>query len=757
MDTISLRVLRWGLALLIASCVALIGLGVYQAAWNAPSQRREHKVVVAALQVISTGLALDRAIRDAELSQRNVAITGDAGYRASYRVTVEKTRASLAELDRLTSGDTEQHRRFQEIQHQVEIRLKELRGMTDAQGAGRPDAILKRMAAILESPTARSVSQLVDTMIEAEKGRLQAAEARAASSARSARNVTAATGLLALGIMALGGFLVLYASRNIRRFDRARQESEEQFRLLVSGVTDYAIFRLDPRGRVVTWNAGAERIKGYAAGEILGESFERFYPAEDRVAGAPQRALEIAAREGRCEMEGQRVRKDGTRFWASVVIDRLSDASGRLLGYAKIVRDITERRRQQDALERARSDLAQSQKMEALGQLTGGIAHDFNNLLTVIGSAVGMVQRRQLQPDPTMDRLIDTVQRGVERATRLTQRLLAFARRQPLDPKPLEVNTLVTGVIEMARRSLTESIAIEVRLVPELSWVSADASQLESAVLNLIINARDAMPGGGKLTLETAHTFLDEAYAATHADVIAGEYVMITVADTGKGMSKEVAARAFEPFFTTKEIGQGTGLGLSQVHGFIKQSNGHVNIYSEPGVGATVRIYLPRLHRASVPEETAEGRPVAGALRRRTVLVVEDDPDVRAFTAEALSEHGYRVLAAADAPAAWAVLEQEPVDLLFTDIGIPGGANGRELGYKAQRRWPALKVLFTTGHAHNAFIHEERLDRNVELIRKPYTQTSLAERIQRVLGGTSPQLKDEGGRMKDDPRASRGS
>jgi PAS domain S-box-containing protein len=733
MDTRSLKVLWWGLALLVVSCVTLIGLGVYQASWNAPSQRREHKVVVEALQVIATGRSLDRALRDAELSQRNVAITGDAGYRESYRATVEKARASLAELGRLTSGDTEQHRRFQEIQPQVEIRLRELRGMGDAQGAGRSDAVLKRIAAILESPTARSVSQLVDTIIEAERARLQAAEARAASSARSARNVTAATGLLVLGVMALGGFLVLYASSNIRRADRARRDTEDQFQKLVGGVTDYAIFRLDPQGRVVTWNAGAERIKGYSSEEILGQSFSRFYPDEDRRAGFPQRALEIAAREGRYEAEGQRVRKDGSRFWASVVIDRLSDASGRLLGYAKITRDITERRRQQDALEQARAELAQSQKMEALGHLTGGIAHDFNNLLTVIGSALGMVHRRQRQPDAATDRFIETARRGVDRATRLTQRLLAFARRQPLDPKPLEVNTLVTGVIEMARRSLGEGIKIEVKLIPELSWVSADASQLESALLNLIVNARDAMTGGGWLSLETAHAFLDDSYAARHAEVVAGEYVMITVADTGRGMSTEVAARAFEPFFTTKDIGQGTGLGLSQVHGFIKQSNGHVRIYSEPGEGTTVRLYLPRLSRASVPGDAAAGRPAAAEPLSRTVLLVEDDADVRAFTAEALSDLGYRVLVAADAPAAWAMLEQEPVDLLFTDLGIPGSANGRELAHEAQRRWPALKVLFTTGHARNAFIDEGGFDQGLEVISKPYTQASLAERIQRVL------------------------
>jgi PAS domain S-box-containing protein len=731
MDTRSLKVLWWGLALLVVSCVTLIGLGVYQAAWNAPSQRREHKVVVEALQVISTGRALDRALRDAELSQRNVAITGNAGYRESYRVTVEKVRASLAELGRLISGDTEQHRRFQEIQGQVEIRLGELRGMGDAQSAGRPDAVLKRIAAILESPTARSVSQLVDTMIEVERARLQAAEVRAASSARSARNVTAATGLLVLGIMALGGFLVLYASGNIRRADRARRDTEDQFQKLVGGVTDYAIFRLDPQGRVVTWNAGAERIKGYSSEEILGQSFSRFYPDEDRRAGFPQRALEIAAREGRYEAEGERVRKDGTRFWASVVIDRLSDASGRVLGYAKITRDVTERRRQQDALDQARAELAQSQKMEALGQLTGGIAHDFNNLLTVIGSALGMVHRRQRQPDAATDRFIETARRGVDRATRLTQRLLAFARRQPLDPKPLEVNTLVTGVIEMARRSLGEGTKIEMKLVPELSWVSADAGQLESALLNLIVNARDAMPGGGRLSLETAHVFLDDAYAARHAEVVAGEYVTITVADTGRGMSTEVAARAFEPFFTTKDVGQGTGLGLSQVHGFIKQSNGHVRIYSEPGEGTTVRLYLPRLSRASAPEDAAEGRPPAAEPLCRTVLVVEDDADVRAFTAEALSDLGYRVLVAADAPTAWAMLEQEPVDLLFTDIGIPG--SGRELAHEAQRSWPALKVLFTTGHARNAFVDKGGFDEGLEVLSKPYTQASLAERIQRVL------------------------
>ena len=317
----------------------------------------------------------------------------------------------------------------------------------------------------------------------------------------------------------------------------------------------------------------------------------------------------------------------------------------------------------------------------------------------------------------------------------MTQRLLAFARRQPLDPKPLDPNRLVSGMSELLRRTLGESIGIETVLASGLWRISADAGELENALLNLAVNARDAMASGGRLTIETANSYIDEAYAADYDELAPGQYVMIAVSDTGTGMSKEVIAKAFEPFFTTKDSGQGTGLGLSQVYGFVKQSGGHVKIYSEPGEGTTVKIYMPRLrdaHQEPVPEPSRPPLMLAGA--SDIILVVEDDEDVRANTVTMLHELGYGVLEAGDGVAALRMLQSEPrIDLLFTDVGLPGGINGRQLSERAREVRPGLRVLFTSGYARNAIAHQGRLDVGVELLSKPFTFDQLANKIRQML------------------------
>jgi signal transduction histidine kinase len=425
------------------------------------------------------------------------------------------------------------------------------------------------------------------------------------------------------------------------------------------------------------------------------------------------------------------VRKDGGTFWANVVIHAIRDPSGTVLGFAKITRDLTEKRAAEDLLR-------QAQKMEAIGQLTGGVAHDFNNLLTVICGNLDMLQHRVLQTEggDDLSRLVNSALRGATRAAVLTQRLLAFSRRQPLQPKFLSVNVLITGMSEMLRRTLGESIVIETVLAGGL-WPSfVDANQLESALLNLAVNARDAMPDGGKLTLEAANVFFDEAYAAK-ADVSPGQYVGIFVSDTGTGMTPDVVSKAFDPFFTTKEIGQGTGLGLSQVYGFMKQSGGHAKIYSEVGAGTTVKLYLPR-HYAT--DSAMEGQNAAVSIPRasgETILLVDDDPDVRSFAAEVLRELGYRVIDAADGTSGLRLLDaHREITLLFTDVGLPGGMNGRQFADEAQRRRAGLKVLFTSGYARNAIVHHGRLDPGVELLVKPFTYAALAVGIRRVLDGT---------------------
>jgi PAS domain S-box-containing protein len=519
----------------------------------------------------------------------------------------------------------------------------------------------------------------------------------------------------------------------------ALRASERQFQLLVQGVTDYAIFMLDPQGRITTWNSGAERIKGYHAEEIIGEHFSRFYTQEEQREGLPMRALLRASMEGRYEAEGWRVRKDGSRFRASVVIDPIHDDAGKLIGFAKVTRDVTERRMAQEMLDQARERLLQWQKMEAIGQLTGGVAHDFNNLLTIVIGNLETAQRHlgalSGGAASRLKRALDNAMRGAQRAAVLTQRLLAFSRQQPLDPKPLDLNKFIAAEVEFLQRSLGETIEVEAVGSAGLWPVEVDAHQLEAAMLNLAVNARDAMPNGGKLTIETSNAFLDQDYCSANPEVIPGQYVMIAVSDNGAGMTQNVVERAFEPFFSTKSAGQGTGLGLSQVYGFIKQSKGHIKIYSEVGEGTSVKIYLPRLlqdiDRRDEEQQPAEAVEGPG---HETILVVEDDRDVRAYLVELLRDLNYRVLSAHDAVSALGLIENGEIriDLLLTDVVLPG-MNGRQLAEQAKNRRPHLQVLFTTGYSRNAIVHQGRLDPGVAMIQKPITQESLAARIRDLL------------------------
>ncbi|MGH8241244.1 MAG: ATP-binding protein, partial [Steroidobacteraceae bacterium] len=371
---------------------------------------------------------------------------------------------------------------------------------------------------------------------------------------------------------------------------------------------------------------------------------------------------------------------------------------------------------QMAAREASEAALRQSQKMEAIGQLTGGIAHDFNNLLTVIVGNLETIWRHAPADDGKMRRAIDQVTRAAQRAVTLTQQLLAFSRRQPLNPKPTDINRLVGGMSDLIRRTIGESIAVETVLAGGLWRVAIDAHQLESALLNLAVNARDAMPDGGKLTIETANAHLDESYAGHYPELKAGQYVVLCATDTGSGMSADVIARAFEPFYTTKPIGRGTGLGLSQVYGFVKQSGGHVKLYSEIGQGTTVKIYLPRMSVEADEEQEPPLSLLPTGGRHEVLLVVEDDADVRLFTTENLRELGFSVLEAHDGPSALKQLGQHPeVQLIFTDVGLPG-MNGAQLVAAARALRPDIKVLFTTGYARNAIVHQGRLDPDVELI-----------------------------------------
>lgn len=399
-------------------------------------------------------------------------------------------------------------------------------------------------------------------------------------------------------------------------------------------------------------------------------------------------------------------------------------------------------REQMAEREKAEEALRQAQKMESIGQLTGGVAHDFNNLLAIILGNLDRVERRLAagaDPDQ-LRRAVANARTGAERAATLTRSLLAFSRRQPLQPQPIDANRLVSGMSELLRRTLGEQVTVETVLAGGLWRTSVDPNQLEIALLNLAVNARDAMPRGGKLTIETANAYLDAHYAATHDDVTAGQYVVICISDTGTGMSTEVMQHAFEPFFTTKDVGQGTGLGLSQVYGVVKQSGGHIKIYSEQGEGTTIKIYLPRLLERDLPQKLAAvsdraETPAAAANRRRfPVLVVEDDEGVREHSTEVLAELGCQVYEAGDGAEALRLLESHPeIVLLFTDVGLPRGMNGRQLADEAKRRRPDLEVLYTTGYARNAIVHDGRLDPGVRLITKPFTYAELSAALDETL------------------------
>lgn len=534
----------------------------------------------------------------------------------------------------------------------------------------------------------------------------------------------------------LVGFVKITRDLTERRLAHQRLlESVQRYRRLIEAVVDYAIFQLDVEGNIISWNPGAERIKGYKAEDIIGQHFSRFYTREDREAGVPARALMTASRDGKYEAEGRRCRRDGSEFFASVVIDPIRDEKGSLIGYVKITRDITERVEAQKKLSEAQEQLAVSQKMEAVGQLSGGIAHDFNNLLMIVLGNLETVHRHIKEVANTnLHRAVDNAMRGAQRATALTSRLLAFSRRQALDPKPLDVNKFLNGAVDFLQRAISETIEVQAVGAAGLWQVEVDANHLETALLNLAINARDAMPDGGKLTLEAANVFLDEQYIYANPEASLGQYVVMSVSDTGHGMSADVLKRAFEPFFTTKEVGQGTGLGLSQVYGFVKQSGGHIKIYSEEGQGTTIRIYLRRLVREAADTEfEMSGPAIAEGESSETILVVEDDSDLRAYITDVLRELNYRVFSAGNPKAALAILRgDEPVDLLLTDIVMPG-QNGRQLADAARTCRGELPVLFMTGYSRNAVVHQGRLDEGVELLQKPIAQAELAQRVRGIL------------------------
>lgn len=472
---------------------------------------------------------------------------------------------------------------------------------------------------------------------------------------------------------------------------------EGRYRLLVESITDYAVYMLDPTGIVISWNAGAERFKGYAASEIIGQHFSRFYTEEERAAGIPAWALSRAETEGRFETEGWRVRKDGSRFWTHIIIDPIRSPAGKILGFAKVTRDLTERQEAQRALEETREALFQSQKLEAVGQLTGGVAHDFNNLLMVISSSLEMVKRRLPDGDLKLAGLIENAMRASDRGASLTQRMLAFARKQDLDPKPIDVVDLARGMNELLRGAVGPSIHIETRFPLALPPVLTDANQLESALLNLAVNARDAMPQGGCVIIAAE---LQTVNAGHKTKLPPGDYVCLCVKDSGEGMDEDTLQRAAEPFFTTKGVGKGTGLGLPMIQGLAEQSGGRLVLKSEKGGGTEAQIWLPIAEPESDEMKNEPGMIAPQTeTPRSSVLAVDDDALVLMNTAAMLEDAGHEVIEASSANQALHILRNKPnVDLVITDHAMPG-MTGAELAAAIAAEFPELPVIIATGYA----------------------------------------------------------
>jgi PAS domain S-box-containing protein len=485
-------------------------------------------------------------------------------------------------------------------------------------------------------------------------------------------------------------------------------KSESQFKTLVGGVTDYALYMLDPTGIVANWNVGGERIKGYSAEEIVGQHFSRFYTPVDQAAGKPARALKIALDTGHYDEEGWRVRKDGSFFWASVVIDPIHNDAGELLGFAKITRDISERKQAQEKLFAMQRQLAESQKFDALGQLTGGVAHDFNNLLMIISGSLHTI-RKDITGEKAL-RALRSIDDASQRAAALTRQLLTFARRQSVRPQSIKLSERFDVLRDVLNSGLGSTVTLTIDVADGVWNIIVDPNEFETALVNLVINARDAMPEGGSVIVSAKN-------------VPEADQVAISVEDTGVGIPDDIAEKVFDPFFTTKPIGKGTGLGLSQVHGFVHQAGGTVGLKSVLGKGTKITLYVPKAYAQLSPDQEQASSKGSG-----TVLLVEDNPEVATVSMSLLEQLGYVVRWAPDASAALAELEKDGIDIVFTDVVMPGKMDGFGLAKTIREKNPKIPILLMTGYSASA----QEIGSQFPILRKPYQLHELSRELQKL-------------------------
>ncbi len=723
---------------LLVAILALVGGATWERLDAARSSRRwsQHSV-----QVIDTLQELGLVVRDAETGQRGFLLTGSDAYLAPYQAALGRAAFLQGELQRLTADDAQVQAQLRALSPSLQGKLEELAQTVELRRADGLDAAMRLVRTDAGRVLMTRIEDSIAAMTGEERARLEARLAETESRARWVRWLLAGGTALAVAILLWAARLLNQAWRRSSDAEARQRTLALQLRTSLDSLSQgVAVF--GPNHALRHWNDCFAVLLGlpralvrpgtpYAA---LAEhtAAEQAGPAQ----AGPAQAGGAAPDAGFLETEAQ-VRHGRHEPGLPVVFER-TRADGRQLevrrtglpdgGFVLTITDMT-RRAQAEAV------LREAQKMQAIGQLTGGIAHDFNNLLTVILGNLEFASAR-LASEPALQTRIERATWAAQRGATLTGQLLSFARRQPLAPRPIDLAGAMPELVPLLRRTLGEHIDIRYVETAGLWPALADAAQLESAVLNLALNARDAMPGGGRLTIELANKVIDEDYARAHAEVAAGDYAMLAVSDTGCGMTPDVVARVFEPFFTTKPDGRGTGLGLAMVFGFVKQSGGHVKIYSEPGEGTTVRLYLPRPTGGARPAPVAARAPVELPRGSASVLVVEDEPAVREIACAILGDLGYRVLEAADGEEALRVFgaHAAAVDLLLTDVVLPGPLRGRELAERLAAVRPEIRVLFMSGYTENSIVHHGRLDDGVQLIAKPFKREQLARKVAEVLG-----------------------
>lgn len=706
--------------------LAMAGLTAFTAFNHMVALRRSQSDVNHTHEVLAAAQALFSSLQDAETGQRGYLITGEEMYLEPWRAGTARIPGEQAKLAGLVADNAPQAARVEHLRKAADLRLATLKENLALARGGDLKAARDRVASGVGKRQMDQVRTLTAEVIAVESGLLARRQLQAEKDERRNLFLTIGIGGAALLILT---FMILAMDRTNRELasalerrdaaELARRDADALIRAVFENIPDYLYtFVVTPDGRFLVgdFNPALARllpgdIESYRGRDVM-EAFPTLGPRLTELYGRVIETGKATVMRDSSDVPGV-----GVITWESMLAP-VFDAAGRPTRIVGSSRDITER-------EQAEEQLRRAQRMEAVGQLTGGVAHDFNNLLQVIRANLEMIERG-IKDEKTLSRIANATH-AADRAADLTRQLLAFARRQPLEPEVVNSGRLVQDMAEMLRRTLGEGIEVETVIAGGLWNTIADPAQVESALLNLAINARDAMPGGGRLTVELANAALDDRYAARDPDITPGQYVMLAVSDTGQGMSKETVAKVFEPFFTTKSEGKGTGLGLSMVHGFVKQSKGHIQIYSEPGQGTTVKIYLPRTRKAlTVPDK----REAVADGHGEWILVVEDEAAVREAACAMLTDLGYNTLRADGPDAALAILRgDQRIDLLFTDVVMPGSMKTPVFVKQAAKLRPGLPVLYTSGYTENAIVHHGRLDEGVALLSKPYGKVDLARKI----------------------------